>query len=275
MCALFSDRGVVVVQTTTTANSRHHGVCPLPSGIRPQDRTMMNRGGRSILFAFLLSPAICLAAADGARLLGRVTSVADGDTLTITADQTRHRIRLHEIDAPEKDQPWSRESRRALADKVDGRYVRVDVSAVDDYGRTVGKVWLGDRDINRELVREGHAWAYRHYLEDRSLLVDEADAKATARGLWRLADPVPPWQWRRAARSASAATRDESAGNCDIKGNINRKGERIYHRPDDRDYRQTRIDTTRGERWFCTVEDAESAGWRSVRQGSSGQRTGG
>jgi hypothetical protein len=65
-------------------------------------------------------------------------------------------------------------------------------------------------DINRELVREGHAWVYRQYLEDESLLKDEAAAKEEQLGLWSLADPVAPWEWRRGKRTGSASTPGKS-----------------------------------------------------------------
>lgn len=52
---------------------------------------------------------------------------------------------------------------------------------------------------------------------------------------------------------------------CDIKGNINRSGERIYHTRESASYASTRINTAKGERWFCTVEEAQSAGWRAPR----------
>lgn len=217
---------------------------------------------RFVLSAALWAAAAMVLAAEGAPpLVGRVDYVADGDTLTVRVGEERHRIRLHEIDAPEQGQPGSRAARRALADKVEGKYVRVQIADVDDYGRTVGKVWLGERDINRELVREGHAWAYRRYLEDPSLLEDEAAAREAGRGLWQHAEPVPPWAWRHGRRRVTAAS-PEPPGGCRIKGNVNRRGERIYHRPGDRHYRQTRIDPGRGERWFCSADEAERAGWR-------------
>ena len=52
---------------------------------------------------------------------------------------------------------------------------------------------------------------------------------------------------------------------CDIKGNINGKGAKIYHVPGDVNYAKTRVDTDRGERWFCTEEEARAAGWRAPR----------
>ncbi|HEX7038315.1 MAG TPA: thermonuclease family protein [Pseudomonadales bacterium] len=218
----------------------------------------------ALLAALWAAPGIVLAAEGAPPLVGRVDYVADGDTLTVRIGGQRHRIRLHEIDAPEQGQPGSREARRALADKVEGNYVRVQIADVDEYGRTVGKVWLGERDINRELVREGHAWAYRRYLDDSSLLEDEAAAREAGRGLWQHPAPVPPWEWRHGRRTVAAASAEPPEG-CRIKGNVNRRGQRIYHRPGDRYYRETRIDPGRGERWFCSAEEAERAGWRPAR----------
>lgn len=213
----------------------------------------------------LLGPAPRVLADDA--LLGRVVHVADGDSLTLEAGGTRYRIRLHQIDAPEQGQPGSRQSRRALADKVAGKYVRVVAQTVDDYGRTVGGVWLGNRHINHEMVREGHAWAYRRYLEDGALLEAERAAREAGRGLWSAADPVAPWQWRQRARQQAAKARESTADTtgCRIKGNISRRGDRIYHRPGDRHYAQTRIDPSRGERWFCSEKQAQQAGWRAPR----------
>ena len=74
--------------------------------------------------------------------------------------------------------------------------VRVVVVDVDSNGREVGTVWLGDRDINRELVREGDAWVYRQYLTDQTLLKDEQIARADRAGLWDLPGPMAPWDWR-------------------------------------------------------------------------------
>ena len=133
-------------------------------------------------------------------LSGRVTKVVDGDTLHLRVDGNQHVIRLHEIDAPELVQPWGRQARRALSKKVFRKNVVVEVSTTDAYGRLVGKVWLGERDINRVMVWEGHAWAYRQYLENRLLLNYEASAKKEGIGLWSQADPIPPWEWRQRER---------------------------------------------------------------------------
>jgi hypothetical protein len=65
----------------------------------------------------------------------------------------------------------------------------------------------------------------------------------------------------RSALTSQAA--EPSGGNCDIKGNISVKsGERIYHVPGQDYYDRTRIDTGKGERYFCSEAEARAAGWR-------------
>lgn len=65
-------------------------------------------------------------------------------------------------------------------------------------------------------------------------------------------------------------TRTDSQGRqyvqCLIKGNINSKGSKIYHVPGSSSYNSTKIDTSQGERWFCTEFDAIAAGWHAPGQ---------
>lgn len=159
--------------------------------------------------AFLVGLALGVAAsgiagaADGASdarsITGKVIGVIDGDTLTVLVDREQVRVRLAEIDAPERGQPWSKRSTQALSEKVFGKVVELRPVDTDKYGRTVAHVYLGDRQISRELVREGHAWVYRRFLRDESLLEDEAAAREEGAGLWGLpeAHAAPPWEWYR------------------------------------------------------------------------------
>ena len=149
-------------------------------------------------------------ACDGASCLdAEVVGIADGDTVTLLVEKagrpSQTRLRLTEIDTPERGQPWGTRARQALADKVFRQQVRVLSEGEDRYGRLLGKIYLDGRDINREMVREGHAWAYRQYLSDESLLDDERRARQAGAGLWSLpqAQHVPPWQWRRGTRVAN------------------------------------------------------------------------
>lgn len=129
-----------------------------------------------------------------------VVSITDGDTFTcLTAEKRQIKVRLAEIDTPEKAQPYGQKSRQALADLVFQKPVRLNVVSKDRYGRTIARVDQAGHDVNRELVSLGAAWVYRQYNRDKTLLAVEASAREAQRGLWSLpeADRIPPWEWRR------------------------------------------------------------------------------
>jgi endonuclease YncB( thermonuclease family) len=134
----------------------------------------------------------------GRTYQGKVVSVTDGDTINLLVNGEKLKVRLAEIDAPERGQPWGRRARAALAEKVARQSVNVDEVGRDRYGDIIGKLWFGDRYINRELLQEGHAWADRKYPQDQTLLGDEAAAKKAMLGQWSLPESkqVPPWVWR-------------------------------------------------------------------------------
>jgi endonuclease YncB( thermonuclease family) len=135
-------------------------------------------------------------------LRGKVVRVADGDTLSLLDSSNRqHKIRLHGIDTPEREQAHGKAAWDALAKLVDGRRVGVVVLGEDSYGRTDGTVYLGETNINLAMVAAGHAWWYRYYAPDNHLLEDaERQARKAKLGLWARPDPMPPWDWRRQQR---------------------------------------------------------------------------
>ena len=99
--------------------------------------------------------------------------------------------------------------------------------------------------------------AYRKYSMD--YVPNEDAAKAAGKGLWRGAF-VAPWDWRRGKRHAIETINEHRR--CSVKGNIGKHGARIYHIPGSANYSRTRISETKGERWFCSEEEARAAGWR-------------
>jgi len=133
-------------------------------------------------------------------LQGRVVRVIDGDTIVLLVDaRDQVRVRLSEIDAPEKHQPWGRKSKKSLAAMIAGKLVKVDTAGKDRYRRILGRIYKEGRDINRAMILSGNAWAYRKYVKDHSLLDAEKIAREEHRGLWGLPEyqRVPPWEWRR------------------------------------------------------------------------------
>lgn len=157
-------------------------------------------------FIYLIFILFCLTTpALATELTGKVVGVHDGDTITLLdAKKYQTKIRLAEIDAPELKQPYGNKSKQMLSDMVFGKDVSVVVSTKDKYGRSVGRVYQSDTDVNLSMVKQGGAWAYRHYLTDDAILIAEESAKMTGAGLWGLqADQrIPPWQWRHSQKRA-------------------------------------------------------------------------
>ncbi|MBT9541220.1 thermonuclease family protein [Thiobacillus sp.] len=133
---------------------------------------------------------------------GVVFVVIDGDTVLFKPDSYNAasraflKIRLANIDAPEKDQPYGEAATRALSALVLNQRVELNTVAIDAYGRTIAQIQLRDVQVNAELVRRGLAWASAYH-RSAELKAVQRDAQQAARGLWREAEPVPPWVWRR------------------------------------------------------------------------------
>ena len=164
----------------------------------------MIRGLSAALLLAAAAPAI--AAKPHYELAGRVVAIADGDTLTVLdGSNAQHKIRLAGIDAPEKAQPFGTKAREQHAGKVFRQTVRVEVIDVDRYHREVGRIYLGDRFVNLEMVQDGNAWRYPQYDKPGEFTAAEADAREHNRGLWVDRDPVPPWEWRKMKRRPKSA----------------------------------------------------------------------
>ncbi|MDP1734272.1 MAG: thermonuclease family protein [Sulfuritalea sp.] len=132
-----------------------------------------------------------------ADFTGKVVAVADGDTLTVLRDREQVKVRLVEIDAPEKAQPFGQKSKQSLSDLCFGKTATLADQGSDRYKRTLARVTCDGIDANTEQVRRGMAWVYRKYApKDSPLYAVESEAKAAWRGLWADAQPMPPWEWR-------------------------------------------------------------------------------
>jgi endonuclease YncB( thermonuclease family) len=139
------------------------------------------------------------------EVTGKVIGVSDGDTIKVlTANKQSFKVRLAEIDTPEKAQPFGQKAKQALSDAVYGKQITLDIETTDRYGRKVAQVYTNDNWINGALVLSGYAWVYRQYAKSNreKLLNFERQAKAAKRGLWSLPENqrVPPWEWRRSKK---------------------------------------------------------------------------
>lgn len=213
--------------------------------------------------------ALCIAVATLATAhAGDVAGIAkaiDADTLDI---EDGPRVRLFGIDAPEIGQTCQHAdgsewrcgvtARDRLAELVDGSEVRCTGDQYDDFGRLLAWCSVGDVEVNGLLVSEGLAWAFTKYATDYLEL--EATAKEARKGIWD-GTAQPAWTYRAERWQVEA---QQSPDGCPIKGNISKNGH-IYHPPWSPWYDRTRIDTSKGERWFCDEAAAVAAGWRAPR----------
>jgi endonuclease YncB( thermonuclease family) len=149
------------------------------------------------LLSLTLTWPIAVVAGERAILMGKVVRVSDGDTLVVLREKTQIRVRLAEIDAPEKGQPFGSRSREHLASLCAGVDAQIVEQGKDRYGRILGRVYCNGVDANAAQVRTGLAWVYDQYATDQGLYWLQDAARRARIGLWSEANPLPPWVWRR------------------------------------------------------------------------------
>lgn len=127
----------------------------------------------------------------------KVVVVMDGDTVLVQSGGLKAKVRLVNIDAPEKDQPYGKESRESLLTLIGGKTVQIESKAVDQYGRTIALLSIDGINVNEEQVRQGMAWAYSRSRDSRHYAALQREAQQARRGLWQQRTPQHPSQWRK------------------------------------------------------------------------------
>ncbi|MCX7559107.1 thermonuclease family protein [Sulfitobacter sp. F26204] len=199
-----------------------------------------------------------------AEFTGKVR-VIDGDTLDVGGI----RLRLHGIDAPERDQPCTTLSgqdwgcgdwvTQQVRDRYQGAQARCEATDHDRYKRVVARCFVDGLDIGQDLVATGLAYAYRKYTMEYDL--EEKAAFIADRGIHGFTLSSPERY-----RLTRTRGREAPDSKCLIKGNINGTGAHIYHVPGQKFYERTGIRSEAGERWFCSEAQARASGWRAARQ---------
>lgn len=204
-------------------------------------------------------------------------SVIDGDSLTVSGVE----VRLFGVDAPEGKQtcerdgqawPCGKAAAQQLRDLVAARQVNCRGQGRDTYGRVLAVCSAGYDELNKTMVEQGWATAFRKYSD--AYVAQETRARQARIGIWT-SKFVSPEDYRVANRPAEAAEQparqsfvrprttarasqpQQYSGGCAIKGNHSRRGEWIYHLPGMPYYEQTRP-----EAMFCTEQQAQAAGYR-------------
>ena len=198
--------------------------------------------------------------------LFQVLSVTDGDTIRVDYNGTSTPVRLIGVNTPETVDPrksvecFGQEASNYLKSLLEGKQVTLVADPTqsdrDKYDRLLRYVYLDGEDINLKIISAGYGYEYTYnipYEKQTEYKAAQNDASTNERGLW--------------SPNACVAETEKSttAASCSIKGNISSKGEKIYHLPGQQYYNKTIIDTSKGERMFCTEEEAVAAGWRKSK----------
>lgn len=206
-------------------------------------------------------------------LNAEVTKVVDGDTLQVMIDGKKETIRLLLVDTPETVhptkpvQPFGPEASDFLKEKLNGEEVQVElgIGERDKYGRLLAYVYLHDQMINKLLLEKGFA-RVAYVFEPNTKYVDEfyniqKHAQQEEIGIWSLENYATDDGFQDQGIEGEPENNATFNSSCNIKGNINSKGEKIYHTEQSPSYK-----ITKPEEIFCTEEEAEEAGYRAVKR---------
>ncbi len=200
----------------------------------------------------------------GEPIQGRALAVG-GDKLRIGKDL----VRLSGVELPEPTQlcgkPGGRQFRcgglaaTSLNRIVAGAVITCTRDGTDAAGITLVRCMRGDKEVNAELVRQGSAFAEGGLVSTR-YGGEEKEARNGKLGIWAAGESLRPSEWR--AKVWEEAKKRAPEG-CPIKGTI-AGGQKIYLLPWSAEYERGRVQTARGERWFCSESEAASAGFRAA-----------
>ena len=122
--------------------------------------------------------------------------MVDGDTVHASKNGKLYKIRLTEIDAPERDQPFGKQSTDNLKVFLIEGFIDVALEGQDIYKRYLGRIYVDGKDINKKMVSTGSAWVYDKYVTDQSFYIEQKKAQVDKLGIWANEEAMPPWLWR-------------------------------------------------------------------------------
>lgn len=137
------------------------------------------------------------------EMKGVVEKIVDGDSIKVRENGGTevHEIQIEGTDAPESKQDYGPESTEALRKMVLDRKVRITWTKKDNFGRRLAQVYVGEEHINRNMIRDGHAWHFKRYNQSKELAQLEEEARKAKRGLWGTENPQAPWDYRKENRT--------------------------------------------------------------------------
>lgn len=125
-----------------------------------------------------------------------ITHFYDGDTVKIDDGQRQYKLRITDIDAPERNQRYGKQARRALMKLCKQADIHVTFTGIDKYQRELGYLTCNNTSVSESLIEHGYAWFNVRYSNNWALQAAENEARQAKRGLWKQKNPMPPWEWR-------------------------------------------------------------------------------
>lgn len=214
-----------------------------------------------------------------------VVSVTDGDTIKVRINGQVEAVRFLLVDTPETnhprlgEQPYGQEAKAFTNQLLEGKTVQLekDVSDRDKYNRLLYYIYVDGKSVQEELLRNGLARvAYVYvpntkYVDQYYEIQKEAQEKGV--GIWSVENYAQEdgfheeiIEGTQTETNNQNQTAEQPTGDCTIKGNISSSGDKIYHMPGQQFYDVTQIDTSKGEKYFCSREEAEQAGFRASQR---------
>lgn len=169
----------------------------------------------SLSFFFIFSFSQGLSAQNQNQKTYKVIGVKDGDTIVVLMEDVAQSVRLANIDAPEKKQPFGTKAKQFVSDLCFGKMVQMILEKQPDrYGRLIAEIILPDgKNLNKELVKNGLAWHFKKYSKNETYAQLEIQARTKKVGLWVDPYPIAPWDWRKPKVRAAQVSK---SGNTSI-----------------------------------------------------------
>lgn len=138
-----------------------------------------------------------------------VSRVYDGDTVELKNANGKLKLRLTDIDAPERNQAYGQIARRALIKLCQGSNVSIhlQLTGKDKYNRHLGNLQCNHTDVSLYMAEQGYAWHNEKFSNNLTVKNAADSARRDRIGLWSTDKPLPPWVWRRLYGSAYQSAR--------------------------------------------------------------------
>ncbi len=211
--------------------------------------------------------------ANAEAITGTIDSVIKGDSISIISKGKEVEVRLFGIDTPEKTQAFGQDARNFTGSMASGKEIRVTPITKDPDGRTVAMVFVNGVNLNEQIIKQGFGWVSLQYCRERfcaDWLKLQLIAKASQKGLWADAHPIPPWEYRQNRRNSSesngrALAVIPSAGGTNVPGgSVAYRGDReshVFHSSACKDFKCPKCTVS-----FSSISEALDAGYKPHRE---------